>query len=439
MLVRQKIKSIDFPYKQDVLEYLSEGQEEILNSTYNGDKKLQFSCPSCGVSHYKLLKTILNGKGAYCRDCSRLHIVSKDRQLYENFPEVAKMFDDANNIESYSKRTLSSKQVTYGSHLNYKFKCSQGHTFESPVSDVVRSYKEGSKFLGCPYCSGVNTELVPKIKDIIKNADTWWDSEKNNCSIEDAVYKKYSHTKYAWICPKGHSFFRSLDKIKDNTLTCPVCSGYKFQSGINDIKTLVPQIAEYFDEEKNGIKASEAYWSKYSEKDYWWKCSKGHSFLRKPVNIDVNNFTCAVCQGKQVNMGINDLQTLRPDIMKYWVKDNDIKPWNITVDSGEIASFYCIQCGGLYDTTITSRTRSRGLCSKCNEIYISSQGEEEIGDFLSSLGIEYERQAHLFKNKSKACDFYLPAQNLVIEYNGIYWHSEAGVKASIIIITDIRN
>lgn len=428
MTLKEVLKSTNFENKQDVLEYLVKDQNSVLDHTYSKEEKLKFVCPSCGVIHSKSMDTVLKGKGAYCRNCSKLRNIAEYRQLYGNFPIAAEMFDNGNNIEQYSGRKITSKHVSHGSHIEYEFKCHNGHVFKSPVADVVRSEKSGSKACGCPYCSGTNTSLIPSIAEVIQDADVWWDTEKNGGSAKEVPYQKYSHRKYNWVCPKGHLFTRSLDKIKDNRLSCPVCSGHKFVSGVNDIATLVPQIAKYFDEEKNGIKVSEAFWSKHSERDYWWKCPKGHSFIRKPANIDVNNFTCAVCQGKQVIMGENDLQTLRPDIMEYWCLDNDIKPWNITVDSMEQASFICVMCGDIYDTSISSRTRSRGLCPNCNTAYTISYGEMELSEFLDDIGVEYETQAKVFKNKSKSCDFFIPDHKVVIEYNGLYWHSEAANK-----------
>lgn len=428
MLVVDRLNLEEFPYKQDIFTYLVKGQEGLLNSRYDPDLKLEFICPSCGITHSKSLRTILKGKGAYCRDCSRVLVVDDYRQLKENYPEVSDMLEAGDNREEYSGRKITGRNVTYGSNIKYKFKCRNGHIYTQEVSTVVKSYREGSRYLSCPYCAGTDTKYIKRISDVVKNAVDWWDKEKNGRDVNEVPYQKYSHYNYFWICPKGHSFTRSLSKIKDNILTCPICSGYKFESGVNDIATLVPNLVKYFDEDKNGIKASEAYWSKYCEKKYWWVCEKGHSFNRAPVNINPNNFTCAVCQGKQINEGVNDLQTLRPDIMKYWSKDNDINPWEVTVDSGEIASFHCVQCGCIYDTSITSRTRSRGLCPDCSINYSSSLGEKEVGEFLLKLGIEVEEQATIFKNKSKACDFYIPSKNLVIEYNGLFWHSEASGK-----------
>lgn len=50
---------------------------------------------------------------------------------------------------------------------------------------------------------------------------------------------------------------------------------------------------------------------------------------------------------------------------------------------------------------------------------ITSKKEREIVSFLRSLNIEVISS---FRVDSKVCDIYIPSLNLIIEYNGDYWH-----------------
>lgn len=58
--------------------------------------------------------------------------------------------------------------------------------------------------------------------------------------------------------------------------------------------------------------------------------------------------------------------------------------------------------------------------------YIISNGEREIGFVLDNMMIEYVRQFRLYfdkKKKRRFYDFYIPVLNLIIEYNGDFWHA----------------
>jgi G:T-mismatch repair DNA endonuclease (very short patch repair protein) len=51
----------------------------------------------------------------------------------------------------------------------------------------------------------------------------------------------------------------------------------------------------------------------------------------------------------------------------------------------------------------------------------SSKAEVEIANILEDLGVKYVRQ---FSPSKYRFDFYLPDQNLVLEYHGTYWHAD---------------
>jgi len=61
-------------------------------------------------------------------------------------------------------------------------------------------------------------------------------------------------------------------------------------------------------------------------------------------------------------------------------------------------------------------------CPKCGAN--SSKWEQEIGDWLTSLGVQVEYHTrNLLKNSKKEIDLYLPDYRIGIECNGLVWHS----------------
>ena len=63
-------------------------------------------------------------------------------------------------------------------------------------------------------------------------------------------------------------------------------------------------------------------------------------------------------------------------------------------------------------------------CPKCSEVKIVSKYEDEIFDYLNSIGIKNIERNNRFILYPKELDFYLPDYNLAIEFNGLFWHSE---------------
>jgi len=65
------------------------------------------------------------------------------------------------------------------------------------------------------------------------------------------------------------------------------------------------------------------------------------------------------------------------------------------------------------------------LCTECNPIGFSSisQYEQQISDFITSLGIDNTQSNRVLLN-NKEIDILVPKHNLGIEFDGLYWHSE---------------
>jgi hypothetical protein len=66
------------------------------------------------------------------------------------------------------------------------------------------------------------------------------------------------------------------------------------------------------------------------------------------------------------------------------------------------------------------------LCHTCfPPLRGTSAAEEEIADFLYSIGLNPERHVRGVLPNNLELDFYLPDKKIAIEYHGLYWHSTA--------------
>lgn len=102
---------------------------------------------------------------------------------------------------------------------------------------------------------------------------------------------------------------------------------------------------------------------------------------------------------------------------------------NYDRDSG-IANLKCDDCSSTYEidlTTLRGRVKyNNKLCTVCNpkgQSWVSS-GQQELIDFIKSLGIKNILVSDTKLLNGLELDIYLPDFNLAIEYDGLYWHSD---------------
>lgn len=103
-----------------------------------------------------------------------------------------------------------------------------------------------------------------------------WDYEKNE--ILPTEIGKASNYKIHFICPKGHEFSTSLKyRTSLKAHGCNVCSGHVILPGVNDLKTLFPQVALEMDRADNsGIKSHQV--GAKVGKRFNFVCDLGHEW-----------------------------------------------------------------------------------------------------------------------------------------------------------------
>lgn len=314
----------------------------------SGDRrKILLTCPTCGKDTLKRMDAVIRS-GAYCGPCAKHKTSSSNgNSLFDLYPEVAKMFDGGNN-------TISSKEVSPGSHREYNFLCTNKgipHIFKKEVSSVVSASKRGN-------------------------------------------------------------------------IGCPVCQGFEVQEGVNDFKTRHASMSALWDYDKNSLKPTEVYYR--SQDKFWFRCDKGHSFQRDLSHIiRRDDATCPVCNGRHLVKGVNDLETLKPDIAKYWDYElNNFCPDEVTVFSNRCAWFKCANdgCGESFYGSIDGRSLTLGYCDNCRKRNWSVN-EKKLAYEIRSWGFDVDEEVRLFGG-NVSYDIYIPSEKLAIEYNGLYWHSD---------------
>ena len=138
----------------------------------------------------------------------------------------------------------------------------------------------------------LKNSLLEKYPEISKE----WNYEKNYPVKPDNV-DYGSGTKYWWICPKcGYEYQMTPNSRTCKGSGCPVCAHDVPLQGVNDFKTINPELMKEWDYERNNaLNLDPSKLLPKSEKKAWWICTKcGHRWQSMICNRK-NGRGCPVC------------------------------------------------------------------------------------------------------------------------------------------------
>ncbi len=240
----------------------------------------------CSLNHS--YDTFVNNRirGDSCPYCSGHRVMSGFNDIATSNPELLEEWD----FEKNDKLGFYMKNYTKGNVTKVWWKCDKGHSYQATINS-----RTSPKKTKCPYCSGQKVlkgfnDVATTNPELIRE----WDLEKNK--IKPDEISKGSRSKIWWKCPKEHSYQANIPNRLRGT-KCPYCSGNKILVGFNDLETTHPEVLKNWDYEKNekmGITPNNV--SKSYSKKVWWKCEKGHSYLREIYNQRNGYGKCPICK-----------------------------------------------------------------------------------------------------------------------------------------------
>src|SRR5690625_2716397 len=133
----------------------------------------------------------------------------------------------------------------------------------------------------------------------------------------------------------------------------------------NAIAVRKPEALKYWNFEKNTESPERVSYG--SNREYFWKCDKGHSF-KNPVKEMTRKGRggCPYCRGLRVDAS-NSLATLFPKIAEEWVvcmDDSSLTPETIAAGSHKKVKWKCKK-GHKWQTTPKHRTSGETGCPDC--------------------------------------------------------------------------
>lgn len=252
--------------------------------------------------------------------------------------------------------TVTPRDLSYGSKRKVWWHCERGHEWQA----IVYTRTDGS---GCPYCAGKlawpgESDLATQRPDLAAQ----WHPVKNGGMTPDRVLPG-SHYKAWWVCDKGHEW-QAVVKSRVGGCGCPVCANRSLNAGENDLAATHPELAQQWDQARNGGLTPRDVVSG-SRRKVWWKCARGHTW-QAMVTSRAGGAGCPVCAGKIVLPGENDLASRFPKIAAQWHprKNGRQTPDRISPYSNRKVWWIC-ELGHEYQAMVTARTSNGSGCPYC--------------------------------------------------------------------------
>lgn len=359
-------------------------------------------------------------KHTKCPYCSGRLVVEGENDFMTNHPELISEWDKTKNkIKPNQVHVKSSKKIWW--------KCRYGHSWCAPI------YSR-SNGIGCPICAKESQTsfpeqsiffyvqsffptatnrvkiadceadiLIPNIKTIIEYDGVYWHHSKNEkdeyknqvfqkegyrvirireyglkalANCENITLEKDSYGKYKTLEKAIKILLSSLGisdaEIKIEETYSSILEKTLSLKKENSVASVIPKILSEWDFSKNGQILPE-YISIKSRRKVWWICPTcSYSYKQSAYNRIELKRGCPICSNKRdiLHSGVNDLQTIRPDLVEEWDFDlnSPLQPKDLSIHSSQIVWWKC-EKGHRYQKTIPKRIQDGG-CPYCRGLKV---------------------------------------------------------------------
>lgn len=312
--------------------------------------RICWKCSVCGYEWEALIANRSRNQG--CPQCAG-KVASPELSLAATYPEIAAQWHSVLNGD------LTPMDVLPGSDKMVYWLCENGHHWKIAVH--VRTLQNH----GCPYCT--NKRVWPGFNDLASvHPELLPEWDKSNPVPPNQVLASSTQS-FTWRCDKGHTWKTSVyNRLKGNN--CPYCANRKVWPGFNDLASTHPQLAQEWNNEKNGGLTPKGF-TAGSNKKVWWKCADCQGEWQARIFSRRDGRGCPFCAGKNPTVGRNDLATLSPLLAAEWncEKNGDLSPEQVVLGSDKIVWWRCGKCGHEWKARISARNRGFCKCPECSK------------------------------------------------------------------------
>lgn len=390
-------------------------------------KKFWWKCNK-GQDHIWEANVVSRTKGNGCSVCAGRIVIPLNSLAIKN-PQLASEWHPTKN------GNLTPLDITLASPKKVWWKCPKGsdHEWQAKISN------RSSLNQGCSVCSNRTVVLSNCLATTHPQLAKEWDNKKNSLTPFDVVAG--NHSKIYWKClndKKHSSYLSSIDKRVANR-NCPKCGEInrrtskakpKYKNSLGD---LFPKIVKEWHPTNNG-KLTPFDVNAKSHRKVWWICPQGidhewEAVISSRTSLRKSNSKatgCAICSGKKV-VASNCLTTTHPHLLKelHPTKNGDLNPDNIFSGSHKKIWWKCLKNPNHPDwrTEVRHRAIKNTGCDYC---WPTPQSKEELIIIFELKylfpSVDPSGLKAKINEKKYSADIYIKEFNLIIEYDGIYWH-----------------
>ncbi len=282
----------------------------------------------------------------------------------------------------------------------------------------------------CPHCRRerhVEYErlMALPVEDVPELVAAWSDKRPyDGLQVRDlcgGVQAKNFGLSYSLRCPKGHKVDTVVGPFV--TVGCPYCRGAETRKVPSpSIREADPELAAIFHPTRNGDLAPDNTPINYRE-PLWWKSVQccGHEWQeeigprtlgRRPQGGRGHNY-CPRCESAW-----GSLAWLDPELAAEWHPDNELTAWHVKPFSGGVVAKWRCSVNATHEWEASVIDRSSGrLCPHC-----STAGTSQIEKAFLAVAQSIDPEADAARVGRWRVDVLMPTLQLVVEYDGEYWH-----------------
>lgn len=346
-------------------------------------------------------------QGRGCPVCCGKQVLVGFNDLKSLRPDLAAQWHPLRNGD------LSPSQVTLGARIRVWWKCDVAPDHEWEASVFNRTMPESGT--GCAVCAGrvvVGSTCLATLFPLV--AREWHPSR--NLVVTPLMVTPFVTKKVWWLCANGHEWQAAISSRTKGGSACPKCAGKVAITGETDLSTTHPKIANEWHPNKNGsLSASNV--KAGTNRPVWWMCSKGHEWRSPPYNRALSNTGCPYCAGQLPILGVNDLGTTHPHLVREWhpSKNGKRRPEDVMAGTSSKVWWIC-----RHGHEWSARVHSRCIGTSC-PVCANKQVLAGFNDLLTTnpeLATEWSYE----KNKGIGPDGVLPFSGTKVWWTCSFGH-----------------
>ncbi|MFD9664334.1 zinc-ribbon domain-containing protein [Rhodococcus sp. NPDC059968] len=322
-------------------------------SVFSGSTKTAWWSGRCGHEWDQSIRK--RTKRQYgCPVCSNRRVAVGSNDLATGSPEIAAEWHPTKN------NTPTPESVFTNSESSAWWLGGCGHEWEARIVDRTALKR------ACPICSGRKIHAgVNDLRALFPEVAAEWHPTRNGHTTPDTTHPG-SEKKVWWLGRCGHEWDALVASRTRSGSGCPVCSGRRLLSGFNDLATRFPDVAAEWHPTKN-LDLRPHQIAAGTATRVWWLGACGHEW-----DATVNDRTsrggtgCAICAGRRVLVGFNDLASQFPEVAAEWhpTRNKDVTAAEIGAGSDKKV-WWLGHCGHEWDALVSNRTRVGQACPIC--------------------------------------------------------------------------